>query len=508
MAAEFKFSRSQLIYGLCLPLAVILGYVLAHPFESRSLGVLVMVCCVLVVPLYMRWYHPVTIFFWNSTFFLGFLPGMLPIWVPCACSAFIMVVLNRCVDPFRRLMLEASVAWSLVVLGVVILATAHFTGGIGMRSLGSNSYGGKRYVFLLAAIAGYFVLASRRIPVSKVHWYAALFFLPGLSEMLSNLIYLAGGPFYILYYIVPAGGAYAQAQAEQQLYEPEMMRMGSFTIAAEAVGLFLLARYGMRGILSSSRPWRSIVLIGVLAMGTFGGFRSYLIYMGLIFSVAFILEGLHRTRLLLLVVAMAMTVGLGLAFFSMQLPYSVQRTLSFLPVRVAPDVQQLADHSVAWRMTIWKNVFPEVSEHLLAGKGYVLNPNDLYIAELNVSQGRGSGGEPSLAEVAGDYHNGPLSVIIPFGIWGALALVWFFIASIRVMLRHYLHGDPALKVINVTLLACFIGKVIFFIGVFGAIDLDLAFFTGLVGLSVSLNGETRERSSRQAIGDEFSPVYI
>jgi hypothetical protein len=148
MAGEFKFSRSQLIYGLCLPLAVILGYVLARPMDSPSKGVLVMVISVLGIPLYMRWYHPVTVFAWNSIFFLGFLPGHMPLWAACAGSAFILVLLNRCVDPFRRLMLEPNVAWSLVGLAVVFGLTAYFTGGIGMRALGSESYGGKKYLLL------------------------------------------------------------------------------------------------------------------------------------------------------------------------------------------------------------------------------------------------------------------------------------------------------------------------------------------------------------------------
>ena len=506
MAAEFKFSRSQLIYGLCLPLAVILGYVLARPSDSLSLSLLVLIACVLGVPLYMRWYHPVTIFFWNAAFYLGFLPGQLPVWVGCAVAAFTIILLNRCVDPVRRLMLEPGVAWSLVVLAVVILATAYGSGGIGMRMFGSHSYGGKRYVFLIAAIMGYFILASRRIPLHKAYWYVGLFFLPAMTEVLSFFIYLGGGPFYRLFYIIPAGSAYALAQADTEIFEPEMLRLGTCSMAAQAFCLFMLARYGIKGILNPSRPWRAVAVIVVLAIGTLGGFRSYLIYMGLIFAVAFLLEGLHRTRFLLFVVALAVVTGVGLALFSTHLPYSVQRTLSFLPVRVAPDVRQLADHSVAWRVNIWRHVFPEVSEHFWIGKGYVLNPDDLYIAELNLPQGRAAG--VSLAEVAGDYHSGPLSVIIPFGIWGVLALIWFLITSVRMMVRNYLHGAPALKTVNIALLACFIGKIIFFLAVFGALNSDLAFFTGLAGLSVSLNGETKERFSGQPAEDEFSPVYI
>ena len=37
MANTFAVSRNHLIFGLCLPLAMLLGYLLAEPLESSSL---------------------------------------------------------------------------------------------------------------------------------------------------------------------------------------------------------------------------------------------------------------------------------------------------------------------------------------------------------------------------------------------------------------------------------------------------------------------------------------
>ena len=88
----------------------------------------------------------------------------------------------------------------------------------------------------------------------------------------------------------------------------------------------------------------------------------------------------------------------------------------------------------------------------------------------------------------GDYHNGPLSVIIPFGIYGVLAFLWFVFASLRLMWRYLKFGDPNLRKINALLLAAFGAKVLLFLTVFGALSSELVFFTGLIGLSVALNG--------------------
>jgi hypothetical protein len=91
-------------------------------------------------------------------------------------------------------------------------------------------------------------------------------------------------------------------------------------------------------------------------------------------------------------------------------------------------------------------------------------------------------------KLVGDYHNGPLSVIIPFGIFGAIAFAWLLVAGIRVVYQNYQFGDPAYHDMNTFLFAFFVAKVIIFLCVFGALDSDLAVFLGLIALSISLNG--------------------
>ena len=64
----FSVSRAQLIYALCLPLAVVVGYFLADPLESSSMAVIVLVTGVLAVPVLMKWYHPLLVFSCNASF--------------------------------------------------------------------------------------------------------------------------------------------------------------------------------------------------------------------------------------------------------------------------------------------------------------------------------------------------------------------------------------------------------------------------------------------------------
>jgi len=89
--------------------------------------------------------------------------------------------------------------------------------------------------------------------------------------------------------------------------------------------------------------------------------------------------------------------------------------------------------------------------------------------------------------LAGDYHNGPLSVLIPFGIWGLAAFVWLMVAGARFLYTNFREGAPELRQINAFLLALFLARILFFCFVFGTLHGDLYHFAGILGLSVALN---------------------
>jgi O-antigen ligase len=131
---------------------------------------------------------------------------------------------------------------------------------------------------------------------------------------------------------------------------------------------------------------------------------------------------------------------------------------------------------------MWKDVIPEIPTYLFLGKGYAMSGRETDVAQMNQRRSF------EVSELAGDYHNGPLSVILPLGIFGAATFVWFLVSGLRVMYRNYKFGDPSFQRINTFLFALFLQKVIFFMAIFGSLYVDLFTFTGLVALSVSING--------------------
>jgi O-antigen ligase len=168
------------------------------------------------------------------------------------------------------------------------------------------------------------------------------------------------------------------------------------------------------------------------------------------------------------------------------LPLSIQRSLSVLPLPVNPAARADAKGSTEWRIKMWQALAPEIPQYFWLGKGFAASATDYYLAQESVRRGLSRDYETMI--LSGDYHNGPLSVIIPFGIWGALAFLAFIISALRVLYLNHRNGDPALARVNTFLFSYFIAKLIFFLTIFGALHIDIATFAGIVGLSISING--------------------
>src|SRR5262250_644401 len=84
--------RPHLIMGLCLPLAVLIGYFLAEPMESGGVAVVVLVIVVLSVPLLVTWYAVITPFF---------IPGRPVMWMIMGIIGLFFALLNRSVTANR-----------------------------------------------------------------------------------------------------------------------------------------------------------------------------------------------------------------------------------------------------------------------------------------------------------------------------------------------------------------------------------------------------------------------
>ncbi|HEY0549330.1 MAG TPA: hypothetical protein VGF13_06975, partial [Verrucomicrobiae bacterium] len=408
-----------------------------------------------------------------------FLPGKPTLWVLMAIITFSIAILNRIIQKRPAFLPAPAIMASLLFFAAVVLITAKFRGGIGISALGSATYGGKGYIYILGGIIGFFALASQPIPAERAKFYIVMFFLPAAIGAGSALVYFAGPAFYPLFMIFPVGLAAVQASTEGS----SVTRVAGFATLVPSVGYSLLAVYGVRGVLV--KWWRVLLLFAILGLGAMAGFRSSLVFIGMVFCFLFFMEGLLRSPLF---PALLLAMALGSAFvvpFAEKLPRSIQRSLSFLPIKIDPIVRSDAQASLEWRYLIWKASLPDLPKYIWLGKGYSINPTDLYLSQQAVERGRASYTEASL--VTGDYHSGPLSIYIPFGSFGVLAVLAFMITSMRGLYLNYRYGREELRTVNRFLYAYFCARVIFFFAAFGAISADFYMLAGSVGLSVALN---------------------
>src|SRR6185436_258399 len=120
--------RGLLIFALCLPLAILLGFLLADPMVGSNMMIVGGAMFALLIPIVLALHQRALIWVTGAYINAFFLPS----------------------QPLRKVkMRPVWDKWTLAFLILFIAAvafTALKSGGIGLRVLGSNVYGGRKYV--------------------------------------------------------------------------------------------------------------------------------------------------------------------------------------------------------------------------------------------------------------------------------------------------------------------------------------------------------------------------
>lgn len=481
--------RTLIIYAIIVPLALLLGYLLIDLTNSNfqsgsSLAVVGIIAGILVFPLLVRWHYPLLLFCWSATiivFFIKTTPNLGQVMIVVSLG---LSILERILNPNRHFIRVPSVTLPLLFFLIVVWITAKINGGIGMHAFGSDVYGGRKYLVLFIGIAGYFALTSRPIPPEKARLYASLYLLGGVTTLIGDLYPLAPSWAVFIFHVFPPS-----IGAIQEGFDLGHTRLGGLGNAACAVYLWMLAQYGLRKIFFGGKLWRPVVLFLLVCLVLMGGYRTSLFLVGLSFIFLFFSEGLYRTRMLglfILVGILGATIMIPLAD---KLPFTFQRALSFLPVHVSPEAQASADASTNWRKAMWTALLPQIPQHLLVGKGYAISTED-----YNEMMGGGMGfasidaGDQSLA-LSGDYHNGMISVVMCFGAWGVVVIVWFICMGFRVMYYNMKYGRPELYTYNSMLFILYFNEMASYLSCLGGLTIasDMMTFVGPIGMSIALN---------------------
>ncbi len=481
MSSGFSISRVWVAYLVTIPLALLVGYSLATPLAIQSFLLIAATMVFLAFPLAIKFHHIALIAVWNASLVVFFLPGQPILWTFLSCVSLGMALLNRSLRREKMYIPPKSLSFPLLILVAVVVATSLLTGGFGGRAFGSDTWGAKRYLGVIGGVIGFFALCAGTVPQHLRTLVTGIFFLGGTTAIISDFIYYAGPSFYILYAIFPTDVAMMAANSSDVL-----KRSTGIAWAAQSSYWFFLMIWGWRGILNPRKPWRLAIVGGLFVLGLFGGYRSSIVLFIILAGCQFYFERLHRTKLLFIFIGISLLMGTIILGFGRNMPLSIQRSLSFLPIDLHPIAKQDAKGTMDWRLDMWRVVVKDVPKYLWIGKGYAFSGTDFVLTQEAVRRGHFQGYEDTL--VTGNYHNGILTLLIPFGLFGFGAFLWFCGAGFWALRRNYLYGDSHLSNINTFLISYYSARLIFYFVFYGQFDLDLMVFTGVVGLSIAING--------------------
>jgi hypothetical protein len=478
--------RSLIIFGACVVLAIWLGFMLTSPLTYSQMAIYGILAFILFFPVLIRWHFPLMLFCWNFAAVVFVLPGRPTVGLVMIGLSLGISVLQRMISPKHSFIRVPQITIPCLCIIAVVAFTAKMS-GFGLRVFEGGSYGGGKYIYLVGGILGYFALSALRTPPGRRNLYLGLFFLGAVSSAIGDMLSILPHSFYFIYWFFDFYGVQHQGISGHE----QITRLNGTIIASMAIFSFMVARYSLRGIFFSGKPLRWIVLVLTMACGLLGGYRYLAMTFALVLAFQFYLEGLHRTKLLAIFLSAGFGVALALIPLLSHLPLGVQRTLSFLPYKINIEAKLDAQTTLDWRLNMWNALLPQIPEYLLLGKGYNINPLDYEFVmgpDAAIHSGFAQNDPLALAE---SYHNGPISILIPFGIWGVIGFLWFVIAALRVLYLNYRYADPALKTINSFLLALFAAHAIMFLFIGGDFSTEMSPFCGVLGLSVSFNGGVR-----------------
>ena len=206
MTSTPSLLRTLLIYAICVPLALFLGYMIAQPDPLNTLSTyyaIGLVLAALAFPIVARWHRFLLVATWNTGVILFFLPARPELWLLFGWVSLTIAIVQYIITPRQKFLSAPEVTKPLVILLTVVFVTVAFRGGIGFAAFGSETYGGKKYLLILSSVIGYFAFITRRIRPRHVLIYAAAFFLGGATQFIGDLLPLLPPSLYFIYIMIP-----------------------------------------------------------------------------------------------------------------------------------------------------------------------------------------------------------------------------------------------------------------------------------------------------------------
>ena len=428
-----------------------------------------------------------------------YLPGRLP-WLPlplsvrdlcliAAIAGFVVFYLTRTI-PWKR---KLTTLDYLVYINLAYLATVYVRNPAGVWAFQSSIVGGRAYFEIALAFCAFLILGRVQISDFIAKIFPLFFVVPTWSVAIIDVVGRVNPQMgYALNSLYSGVGASGTFGAVEEAAEVGTTRLVSAAPAGGVSVLALCARYNPITLISPLYPLRMLMLAVAFGAIFLSGYRSGILGALVFFLLAAILR--RQLSQLWIVFGMSILALVTLVILQgsvLQMPLTMQRTLSWLPGDWDQEAVMDAEYSTQWRIDMWGWAWNDerVLRDKIWGQGFGFTIEDMNLIASSLAAGGSTsamlgGSDREQFMVTGTLHSGPLSSIKFIGIVGFVSY-YFMMCYMAVLAWRICKRTLGTKGFT---LALFVGIPIIyepfnFIVVYGALDQNypvLLFKAGLL----------------------------
>lgn len=329
----------------------------------------------------------------------------------------------------------------LIFINLAYLATVYFRNPVGAWAFQSQMVGGRPYFETLLAFCAFVILSRAHLTPFIARIFPWFYLVPTMIlaglEMLARLAPTLAQPVTYVYSGVAGQGPFAGVTREDaQLGQTRFTAMKEIGVIGT---LALCARHSPAKLISPLHPLLLSLLVGCFAAIFLSGYRSAFLYaMASLFLSAVIRRHFRDLWIGMGVMGLAIVLLISVQGTFVELPKTVQRTLSWLPGDWSEEAKVDAQGSSEWRyeMVAWAWSDNRIIKDKVWGQGFGISIEDMNIIASALLSGQQTGmfiggSDRENFMLTGSFHNGPVSAVRYVGIVGfALYLPLLFYVSL------------------------------------------------------------------------------
>lgn len=292
----------------------------------------------------------------------------------------------------------------------------------GLAALGSGTIGARFYLKIILAFCAFIVLASQKPNERDFQRLLWLVFLGAIIKTLYGLY---------SFFVLGAGDTEVGAGGLEDYTWHQIIAGPALTGA-----WLIFSMYKPSQVFGLQRPWLPIFYLFAFGIAAISGKRMSMLLILAAPLISCVINKEYRYALIGSIVGGAMILSLSLAQGSIiSLPFTVQRSLSWLPGNWDPSLQELGTGDI-FRDQLRELATHEIKRSPLLGRGYATSLADVMSGYTMMEYGSGLEMEKVMGHAASkNWHNRWLGYSADFGIPFTVLLVWLYLTAIIVVWR-------------------------------------------------------------------------